>query len=73
MSACDDYRAMVALFLDYELRDHELQDFQKHIVACPDCEGVLRREQALSDLLHRNRPLYHAPDFLRARVSGILV
>jgi anti-sigma factor (TIGR02949 family) len=72
MSTCDDYRAMVPLFLDDELRDHELQDFEKHIVDCAECKHVLAQEQALSQLLHRNRPLYHAPEGLRAHVSGIL-
>lgn len=72
MSACDDYRAMVPLFLDDELRGHELQDLQKHIVECAECKDVLSQEQALSQLLHRSRPLYHAPEVLRARVSGIL-
>jgi anti-sigma factor RsiW len=72
MSACDDYRVMVPLFLDDELSGHELKDFQKHIVECADCRAVLTQERALSQLLHRNRPLYHAPEVLRARVSSIL-
>lgn len=72
MSACDDYRAMVSLFLDDELRGDELQDFQKHIVECSDCRELLKQEQSLSELLHRNRPLYQAPEALRARVSDIL-
>ena len=59
-------------FLDDELRGHELQDFQKHIVECAECKDVLSQEQALSQLLHRSRPLYRAPEVLRARVSGVL-
>jgi mycothiol system anti-sigma-R factor len=73
MNACDDYRAMVHLFLDDELREPELQDFQKHIAECAECQHVLTQEQALSQLLHRSRPLYPAPEALRARVSGRLV
>jgi anti-sigma factor (TIGR02949 family) len=72
MSACNDYRAMVPLFNDDELRDHELQDFEQHISECAECREVLAQEQALSQLLRRNRPLYHAPENLRARVSRIL-
>jgi len=72
MSVCNDYRAMVPLFLDDELRGHELQDFEEHIAECVQCKQVLAQEQALSQLLHRSRPLYHAPEALRARVSGIL-
>jgi anti-sigma factor RsiW len=72
MSACDDYRAMVPLFLDDEVRGHELQDFERHIAECAECKYVLAQEQALSQLLHRSRPLYPATEVLRARVSGIL-
>jgi anti-sigma factor RsiW len=72
MSACDDYRAMVPLFIDDELRGHELQDFTDHIAGCAECRQFLAEEQALSEVLHRNRPLFHASESLRARVSGIL-
>jgi mycothiol system anti-sigma-R factor len=72
MSACDDYRAMVLPFSDDELRGQELHDFEQHIAECAECKEVLAQEQALSHLLHRSRPLYHAPESLRARVSGIL-
>jgi mycothiol system anti-sigma-R factor len=72
MNACDDYRAMVPLFIDDELSGHELQEFKDHIARCAECRQVLKQEQVLSDLLHRNRPLYHAPETLRARVFGKL-
>lgn len=72
MTTCDDYRSMIALFLDDELRGNELQDFRTHIVGCPDCNELLAQEQALSQLLHRTRPLYQAPEVLRTRVSGII-
>lgn len=72
MSACDDYRSMIPLFLDDELRGNELEDFDKHITSCADCREALGHEQALSQLLHRTRPLYQAPEALRTRVSGIL-
>jgi anti-sigma factor (TIGR02949 family) len=72
MSACDDYRSMISLFLDDELRGNELEDFGKHITGCADCREALAHEQALSQLLHRTRPLYQAPEALRTRVSGLL-
>jgi anti-sigma factor (TIGR02949 family) len=72
MSGCDNYRAMVPLFLDDELSGHELQDFKDHIAECAECKQALAQEQDLSHLLHRNRPLYYAPESLRAGVSGIL-
>jgi anti-sigma factor RsiW len=72
MSACDDCRAMVPLFLDDELRGDELQDFRKHLMVCTDCKEFLAQEQALSQLLHRTRPLYQAPEALCTRVSSII-
>jgi anti-sigma factor RsiW len=72
MSARDDYRAMVPLFIDDELSGHELHDFKGHIAGCADCRQVLEQELALSHLLHRNRPLYRAPESLRIRASAIL-
>ena len=72
MSACDDYRSRIPLFLDDELRGNELQDFQSHVTGCSGCTNFLAEEQAMSGLLHRTRPLYHASDVLRARVSRIL-
>ena len=70
--ACDDYRSMIPLFLDDELSGNELQDFRRHLTSCTDCEKLVAEEQALSQLLHRNRPLYQAPELLRTRVSGII-
>jgi anti-sigma factor RsiW len=72
MSACYDYRSMIPLFLDDELRGNELEDFGEHIRRCADCRGALAHEQALSEFLHRTRPLYQAPQALRTRVSDIL-
>lgn len=72
MSACDDYRSMIPFFLDDELRGNDLEDFQKHIEDCHDCRELLGQERALSELLHRNRPLYVASEALRARVSRLV-
>ncbi len=72
MSPCDHYRLMIPLFLDDELTGNELEDFRRHLVGCADCKKLLAEEQELSQLLHRTRPLYQAPEVLRTRVSGIL-
>jgi len=58
MSACDDYGAMVPLFLDDELRRFEAEDFRKHIASCAGCRQLLVEEQVLSQLLRHTRPLY---------------
>jgi len=72
VSACDDYRSTIPLFLDDELSGNELQDFQRHLADCSECKELLAGEQTLSRLLRRNRPLYEAPEVLRTRVSDIL-
>ena len=72
MTACDDYHTMIPLFLDDELSGNELQEFQEHLKGCADCKELLEEEQALSQLLRRNRPLYEAPEVLRTRVSSLL-
>ena len=72
MRACDAYRSMIPLFLDDELSGDELHDFRRHLVGCTDCQELLAEERALSQLLHRTRPLYQAPEVLRTRVSNII-
>ena len=72
MSACDNCRSMIPLFLDDELRGSEAEHFREHIASCADCRELLAEEQALSQLLRRTRPLYQASEVLRARVSDIL-
>jgi hypothetical protein len=71
MSACDDYRSMVPLFLDNELSGDDAEEFRKHVASCADCRQLLEEEQALSRLFHRARPLSRASDVLRMRVSGM--
>jgi anti-sigma factor RsiW len=63
---------MIPLILDGELRGSEAGDFRRHVESCADCRRLLAEEQALSQLLHRTRPLYQASEHLRARVSAIL-
>jgi anti-sigma factor (TIGR02949 family) len=72
MSACDDYRSMVPLFLDDELSGDDAEDFRRHVASCADCRQCFKEEQVLSRLLQRARPLYQAPEAFRARISGIL-
>jgi mycothiol system anti-sigma-R factor len=68
MKACEEDNHNVLLYLDNELRGQELENFRAHLSGCAACREQLKQEQELSDLLHRSRPLYTAPDELRARV-----
>jgi mycothiol system anti-sigma-R factor len=68
MNACEEHSHDVLLYLDNELRGQELDNFRAHLSDCVACRNQLEEEQEFSSLLHRSRPLYTAPDELRARV-----
>jgi mycothiol system anti-sigma-R factor len=68
MKGCDDYSATIQLYLDQELSGEDLEDFRAHLEDCEACRTELEAEEKLSALLRRSRPLYSAPDALRARV-----
>ena len=66
MNTCEGHN--VLLYLDNELRGQELEDFRAHLSGCVACREQLEEEQEFSNFLHRSRPLYTAPDELRAFV-----
>jgi mycothiol system anti-sigma-R factor len=68
MKGCDDYSATIQIYLDWELSGQDLEDFSPHLEQCEACRTELEAEERLSALLHRSRPLYSAPDALRARI-----
>jgi anti-sigma factor RsiW len=72
MKPCDDYAVKILRYLDDDLEGAELSEFRTHIVYCVNCCAHLTAERALSKLLGRNRPLYWAPDALRARVASVV-
>jgi anti-sigma factor RsiW len=70
MNAHDEHHANILLYLDNELRGQELEYLLAHLDTCADCRSLLEEERALSNLLHRTRPLYTAPESLRARIAA---
>jgi mycothiol system anti-sigma-R factor len=68
MKGCDDYGETIQLYLDWELSGQDFEDFPAHLEQCEACRTELEAEERLSALLQRSRPLYSAPDALRARV-----
>ena len=70
MNAHDEHHANILLYLDNELRGEELKYLLAHLDACADCRSLLEEERALSNLLHRTRPLYTASEPLRARIAA---
>src|SRR5271155_2280129 len=70
MRAHDEHSANILLYLDNELRGQDIEEFLTHLDNCADCRRLLEEERALSGLLHRTRPLYTAPEPLRARIAA---
>jgi anti-sigma factor RsiW len=73
MSSGDEYRVKILRYMDNDLQGQELNDFVTHLEACADCRASLEAERALSQLLHRSRPLYSAPAALRSRVFAVVM
>jgi anti-sigma factor (TIGR02949 family) len=72
MSSCDELRLKALRYLDDRLHEQELDDFRTHLEACSNCRANVETQLALSELLHRSRPLYSATPGLRARVAAAI-
>jgi anti-sigma factor RsiW len=70
MSDCEKRSTDILLYLDNALTGQRLEDFRAHLAGCSNCRERLQEELALSSLLHATRPLYLAPQALRARVAA---
>jgi anti-sigma factor RsiW len=71
MNPCEKQSAKILLYLDKQLKDRSLEDFSAHVRSCAACQARLEEEIELSRLLHQSRPLYSAPEALRARVVAM--
>jgi hypothetical protein len=72
MKPCDDYAVKILRCLDDDLEGDELREFRIHVVSCAKCRARLKAERRLSKFLGRTRPLYWAPEALRARVASVM-
>ena len=68
MKDCDQHGIKTVRYLDADLKGDELAEFRAHLEVCAECQTRLAEERALSNVLHRARPLYLAPAALRASV-----
>jgi mycothiol system anti-sigma-R factor len=71
MNPCENFESHLLLYLDNALDPQEAENMRAHLQTCANCRARLEEEQELSRLLKRSRPLYSAPQQLRARVSAI--
>ena len=72
MSRCEERTSDILLYLDNALTGQKLEDFRAHLAVCSNCGERLEEELALSSLLREARPLYLAPQALRARVAAVV-
>ena len=72
MSPCDEVSLKALRYLEDRLQGQELDDFRAHLEVCSNCRTSVETERALSQLLHRTRPLYSAPPALRAQVAAAI-
>jgi anti-sigma factor RsiW len=73
MSPCDEGISDILVYLDNALTGQKLEDFHAHLAVCSNCRERLEEELALSSLLRDARPLYSAPQALRARVAAAAI
>jgi anti-sigma factor (TIGR02949 family) len=73
MNSCDEIVVKTLRYLNNDLQSQELEEFRAHLQSCASCRAHLESEKALSQTLHRSRPLYSAPATLRARVSALAI
>jgi hypothetical protein len=72
MKPCDECAVKILRHLDDDLEGDEVREFRTHVVSCAKCRARLRAERRLSELLGWTRPLYWAPEALRARVALVV-
>jgi anti-sigma factor RsiW len=70
MSHCDERSTDILLYLDNALTGQRFEDFCAHLAGCSNCRERLQEELALTSVLRKTRPLYLAPQALRARVAA---
>ena len=73
MNSCDEIVVRTLRYLGNDLQGQELEEFRAHLQSCASCRAHFDSEKALSQTMHRSRPLYSAPAALRARVSALAI
>jgi anti-sigma factor RsiW len=69
---CDSIETLAMTFLDGELADEELRDFELHLLACAACRSRVEAEDAALTEMRRRLAPPPAPDLLRARIGHAL-
>jgi len=72
MKKCETIRAQIALYLDDELQNEEMAEFDAHLQTCPACDSLCERERIVLDGIRAAKPLYTASPELRERIETVL-
>ena len=72
MNSCERHSLRLMLHLDGELDVGEQRLVRAHLETCGACRNAFRRERLFRKGIRRRRPLYAAPDALRARVASLV-
>lgn len=72
MSSCETIRSQMFFYLDDELHDRELSDFERHLDGCAECRAMCEQERCIVESIRTARPLYSASPDLRERIADLL-
>ena len=69
---CDSIDTLAMAYLDDELAEEELRDFELHVLDCAECKTRVDHDRAATAELRRRLAPPPAPDLLRARLTRAL-
>ena len=68
---CMEAVARLHLYIDRELSVQEVAIVQRHLTACPDCEGRFYFDMQIKRLMHERCTIQRAPAHLREAVMRL--
>jgi mycothiol system anti-sigma-R factor len=69
---CSDIETLAQTYLDGELAEHDLSDFETHLAECDQCRAHVDDEVGFRRVLRRNLSAPAAPESLRDRIAASL-
>jgi Putative zinc-finger len=71
-SRCEAIRSQMFFYLDHELHDRELSDFEQHLESCIECRSLCDQERCIIESVRAARPMHVASPELRDRIADLL-
>jgi anti-sigma factor RsiW len=72
MSHCEECTSRIDLYLDGELREEELDIFNRHVSDCSSCREELAQRRLFLEQIRAAGPLHVASQELRAKVAALM-